>query len=278
MTQTVQNSLTTKPRLGLIGIPLDENSTYMRGSALAPQRIREALYCESTNTWCEAGINIGAGEVFVDAGDVDFTGEADSFEKIESAIDDLLVRGLLPLSLGGDHAITYPIIKAIKKKYPVLHILHFDAHPDLYDELYGNRRSHACPFARIMENEYAQRLVQVGIRTMNGHQRAQAERFGVEVMEMKNWYDDITLKFDAPLYISLDLDVLDPAFAPGISHYEPGGMSTRQVVRILQNVKAPQLVGADIVELNPLRDPTGLTAMVAAKLFKEIAARMITQK
>ena len=113
---------------------------------------------------------------------------------------------------------------------------------------------------------------------MNGHQRTQAERFGVEVMEMKNWNDDNSLKFDAPLYISLDLDVLDPAFAPGISHYEPGGMSTRQVISIIQNVKAPHIIGADIVELNPLRDPTGVTAIVAAKLLKEIIARMITQQ
>ena len=152
MAQTEQNGTTAKPCPGLIGIPLDENSTYMRGSALAPQRIREAFSCESTNTWCEAGLNIGDGKSFIDAGDVDFTTKGDSFEKIEKAIDDLLARGLLPLSLGGDHAITFPIIKAFQKKYPSLHILHFDAHPDLYDELYGNQRSHACPFARIMEN------------------------------------------------------------------------------------------------------------------------------
>jgi arginase family enzyme len=109
---------------------------------------------------------------------------------------------------------------------------------------------------------------------MNGHQREQAETFGVEVIEMRHWRDDITLKIDSPLYISFDMDALDPAFAPGVSHHEPGGFSTRQVINAIQALQA-EIVGADIVELNPSRDPLSYTAMAAAKILKEIAAKML---
>nr|NIV28320.1 agmatinase [Anaerolineae bacterium] len=149
-----------------------------------------------------------------------------------------------------------------------------DAHPDLYDEIEGNRYSHGCPFARIMEESLVTRLVQVGIRTMNPHQRAQAERFGVEVHEMRDWRPGTAFDFGGPVYLSLDLDVLDPAFAPGTSHHEPGGLSTREVLELIQNLRAP-IVGADIVELNPKRDPLGITAMAAAKLLKEVVAGMV---
>src|SRR5690606_28940578 len=112
------------------------------------------------------------------------------------------------------------------------------AHADLYDDFEGNPHSHASPFARIMEHRLAKRLVQVGIRTLNPHQREQAKHFGVEIIEIKDWNDNQTFSFEGPLYISLDMDALDPAFAPGVSHHEPGGFSTRQVLNIIQNLKA----------------------------------------
>jgi arginase family enzyme len=164
-------------------------------------------------------------------------------------------------------------MKAFSKRYTELSILHIDAHPDLYDVFEGDKLSHACPFARILENGLAKRLVQVGIRTMVPHQREQAERFGVEVMDMRAWGKGKKLTFSDPVYISLDIDALDPAFAPGVSHREPGGLSTRQVIDIIQSVKG-SIVGADIVEFNPSRDIPGITDMVCAKLLKEIAARM----
>jgi arginase family enzyme len=125
-----------------------------------------------------------------------------------------------------------------------------------------------------MEDGRVERLVQVGIRTLNAPQRAQAERFGVEMVEMKAWRPDLVVAAEGPVYISLDLDVLDPAFAPGVSHPEPGGPSTRDVIGLLQRLEG-RVVGADLVELNPNRDPTGLTAMVAAKLAKELLALLL---
>ena len=152
--------------------------------------------------------------------------------------------------------------------------MHFDAHPDLYDDFEGNPHSHASPFARIMEAGLAKRLVQVGIRTINGHQREQAKRFGVEVLTMQRWRNVFDLQFDSPLYITFDMDCLDPAFAPGISHREPGGLSTREALSVIQLLHA-NIIGADVVELNPTQDPLNVTEMVAAKVFKEIVAKML---
>jgi agmatinase len=260
----------------LIGIPWDENSSFMRGAAEAPPLIREAFRCESANLWSETGVDFAQTEIF-DAGDVELPPGAGAIEAIERSIASLLDRNLRPISLGGDHAITYPIIRAFARKHRRMSILHFDAHPDIYDEFQGNRYSHACPFARIMEEGLVERLVQVGIRTATRHQREQIERFGVEVIEMKDWRDDPKLAFDTPVYISFDIDGLDPAFAPGVSHREPGGFSTRQALNVIHRLDA-DVAGADIVEFNPRMDPSGVTAMVCAKLLKEIAAKMMSQR
>ncbi len=264
---------TDEPRLALVGFRSDENSSFLRGAAEAPPLIRSALASDSSNAWCENGREL-TGSTFHDAGDFAAPPGATMLATIEAAIGALLDRGLRPISLGGDHAITYPILRAFAKRHPRLSILHVDAHPDLYDEFQGNRLSHACPFARIMEEGLVQRLVQVGLRTINGHQRAQIARFGVEAIEMKQFRDGIDVAFDGPVYVSIDLDGLDPAFAPGVSHREPGGLSTRQTLDVIAGVRAP-VVGADVVEFNPRMDPTGMTAMVCAKLVKELAGKML---
>jgi agmatinase len=257
----------------LLGIPFDENSSFLRGAAKAPAVIRWALYSDSSNLWAENGTDLGRLGTLGDAGDLEFSGRADEFDRIEESVATLLGQGCKPLCLGGDHSIVFPVVKAFRRKYAHLHILQFDAHPDLYEEFQGNRFSHACPFARILEANLAERLMQVGIRTMNAAQREQATRFGVEVVEMKDWHAGLRLAFDVPLYISVDLDVLDPAYAPGVSHHEPGGFTTRELLAMIQSIQA-EIVGADIVELNPDRDPQGVTAMAAAKILKELAARM----
>src|SRR5262249_41150662 len=150
----------------------------------------------------------------------------------------LLAQDLRPLSLGGDHAVSYPILKAFAGKYRDLTVLLFDAHSDLYDSYQGNRYSHACPFARVMEERLVTRLVQVGVRTLNREQREQAERFGLEIIEMKDWRNTRELSLGGPVYISFDLDALDPAYAPGVSHPEPGGFTTREIVNTLLGLKA----------------------------------------
>ena len=169
---------------------------------------------------------------------------------------------------------TYPILRAIGPLHPALTVLHIDAHADLYDEFEGDRYSHACPFARVMEEELVDHLVQVGIRTLTGDQAAQAARFGVEVIDMRAWADGARPSIAGPVYVSIDLDGLDPAFAPGVSHREPGGLSVRDVLTVLAAMNGP-IVGADIVEYNPAQDVAGLTAHVAAKFVKELAGLML---
>lgn len=261
-------------RVTVVGVPLDENSSFLRGSALAPARIRAVLHAGSMNLTTEDGVDLGARTDWRDRGDFDVgTGEA-AFVAIERQMASLLATGTRILTLGGDHSITYPIIRAFAAVHPGLTILHIDAHPDLYDELDGSRRSHACPFARIMERGLAARLVQVGIRTMNPHQRQQAERFGVEVIAMRDFRPGLSLDLRGPIYVSLDLDALDPAFAPGVSHHEPGGLSVRDVLQLLADIEEP-IVGADIVEYNPVRDHADMTAMLAAKLYKELVGYLL---
>jgi agmatinase len=216
---------------------------------------------------------LGAPGAYADAGDLALT-DGDAFATITTSIDALLKKNARPLSLGGDHSITYPVMQAFARHHRDLTLVQFDAHPDLYDEFEGSRVSHACPFARIMENGLARRLIQVGIRTINGHQRQQAEKFGVEVIEMSALPAHAHLEIRGPVYISFDMDVLDPAFAPGVSHREPGGMSVREALAHLRALEGT-IVGADVVEYNPVQDISGLTATVAAKLVKEILGMMI---
>ena len=258
----------------LLGVPFDANSSYLRGAADAPPKIREALRRGASNFWTETGIDLGIAGTYKDAGDLAFS-DQDVFAVIERRVGSLLDQGQQPVALGGDHSITFPIVKAVAARHRELTIFHFDAHPDLYEEFEGNRLSHACPFARIMEAGLAKRLVQIGIRTMNGHQRAQAERFGVDVIEMRARRAFNRWQATGPVYISCDLDVLDPAFAPGVSHRKPGGMTARDVIAHVQAIEG-EIVGADIVEYNPVQDIAGLTASVAAKILKEILGKMVS--
>jgi agmatinase len=267
-------------RVIIVGVPWDEQSSFLRGAAEGPKAVRAALASDSSNLSTESGLDLSDPGVLHDAGDISVPlGEpAAAVAAIETGAGRFLRDGTPVIALGGDHAVSWPLVRAHAARYHGLNLLHFDAHPDLYDQFEHNRYSHACPFARIMEEGLATRLVQVGIRTLNDAQRRQVERFGVTQIDMRAWDDPdrvaSRLSFDGPVYISLDLDVLDPAFAPGVSHHEPGGLSVRDVIRIVQRFRGT-LVGADIVELNPARDREGVTAMVAAKLVKELAARML---
>jgi agmatinase len=255
--------------IAVLGIPFDEHSSFMRGAAEAPPLIWEAFRSPSANTFAESGMDVGAHPRLRYLGNIAFA----NYLGISEPAARVLERGARALSFGGDHSVTYPIMRAYAARYPDVHILQIDAHSDLYEVFDDNPYSHACPFARIMEEKLARGLTQVGVRTLTAHQREQARRFGVVVHEIMNGPPP-PLSFDGPLYISLDLDALDPAFAPGVSHHEPGGFTVREVLHILRAIEAP-VVGADIVEYNPRRDVGGTTAMVAAKLFREIAALML---
>ncbi len=264
------------PRVALLGVRYDGSSSYLRGAADAPPLIRTALWSEAGNPWTELGIDLSTAALDDEGDLLPAAGEAAAItrEQIEAAVLRIVQSNRRPLVLGGDHSITYPVLRGMRSRYPRLAVLHLDAHGDLYHEFQGDRYSHACPFARIMEEGLAQRLVQVGIRTVTAHQREQARRFGVESIEMKDWRDGRTLEFDVPVYLSFDLDAIEPGMAPGVSHREPGGFTVRQALAIIHSFRG-SLVGADFVEFNPAADPTGVTAAVSAKIVKELAGRLL---
>lgn len=264
--------MTPPPRL--IGIPYDASSSFLRGSAAAPPLIRAAMHSPAGNKFTENGAELSQ---LSDAGDLRISGNAAAARaEIEAGIDRVIEDGFRPIALGGDHSITYPIMRAISKKHQGITILHIDAHGDLYDEFEGDRFSHACPFARILEERLVSRLVQVGVRTLTPHQRDQIKKFNVDCIEMQHFAGGARPSVSGPVYLSIDIDGLDPAFAPGVSHREPGGLSVRDVITMIHGVGGP-IVGADIVELNPSQDLGGVTASVAAKITREIAGVMLLQ-
>ncbi|KAL9234379.1 hypothetical protein vseg_009259 [Gypsophila vaccaria] len=279
-----------KASASLLGVPLGHNSSFLQGPAFAPPRIREAIWCGSTNSTTEEGKELNDPRVLTDVGDVPVQEIRDcgvDDERLMNIISEsvklvMAEEPLRPLVLGGDHSISYPVVRAVSEKLggPV-DILHLDAHPDIYHAFEGNKFSHASSFARIMEGGYARRLLQVGIRSINSEGREQGKKFGVEQYEMRTFSRDRDFLENLKLgegvkgvYISIDVDSLDPAFAPGVSHIEPGGLSFRDVMNILQNLQG-DIVAADVVEFNPQRDTVdGMTAMVAAKLVRELTAKM----
>ena len=165
-------------KINIQGINWDEKSSFQRGPAKAPALIRKALYSDSMNLCTELGTTI-ENDLITDNGDFNI----EDYFDIATITQKNIENGEKLLTLGGDHSITFPIIKAFHDHYPKLDILHIDAHADLYHDYEGDPYSHACPFARIMENGYAVKLVQVGIRTLNPHQASQAKKFDVDIHE-----------------------------------------------------------------------------------------------
>ena len=260
--------------ISIIGIPTDKNSSFLKGASNAPPLIMREFHSDSSNLFTESGINLKEKRLFNYNGCLELDGKKNEFDHIKGAIHKELKNNRYCISLGGDHSITFPIISAYHNFYKKLNILHFDAHPDLYQNFENNPYSHASPFARIMENNLAESLIQIGIRTMNSHQKLQAEKYNVEVVTMSKFSSNIKINFDGPIYISIDIDALDPAYAPGVSHPEPGGLSTRDILHIICSLKG-KVVGGDIVEYNPNRDIHNLTAVTASKLLKELMGKIL---
>ena len=262
-------------QISLVGVPFDAKSSFLTGPVEGPSAIRKELFSGASNLFTETGIDLDSVNGFKELIDLRIDNSDDGYLEIEKEVAKELSDNAIPIFLGGDHSITYPLVKAVAKSIKPTTIVHFDAHPDLYHEFEDDRFSHACPFARIMEDSLTDRLIQIGIRTANDHQRQQAEKFGVELYQLPKMPANLGLSSDDTVYISLDLDVFDPAFVPGISHHEPGGLSVRDVIGIIHSINAP-IIGADVVELNPRRDLNGMTAAVAAKMVKEIAGKLVT--
>jgi agmatinase len=192
----------------------------------------------------------------------------------QTTIESLLMDDKIPFISGGDHAITIPIVEAMRILDEPVHVIQTDAHPDLYAEYHGVPHSHASVAARILEMEHVASLTQLGIRTLNEEQSSQLVRFHDRLRIL--FARDLTgplpplrhIPDDALVYLNVDMDGFDPAFAPGVSHPVPGGLTSRQVLTLIQNGHW-KLVGMDVVELNPSADVNNLTTILAARLLHE---------
>jgi arginase len=263
--------------ISLLGVPSDANSSYLSGCAAGPDAIRRALRSTSGNSATEASVAVTP--LLDDGGDVELANVAGSTvdaDSITRAVRELLGDHRRLISLGGDHSITYPVLRAFRERHDDLTVVHIDAHPDLYDDLDGNPLSHASPFARALEAGCMEHLVQLGIRTATVHQLEQADRWNVTMVSPRELARFDLSAISGPVYLTIDLDGLDPSCAPGVSHHEPGGLTVREVLDVIDALPSP-LVGADVVELNPSRDLVDMTATVAAKLVKEVAGAMLAQ-
>jgi len=261
------------PPIQLLGIPTDINSSFIRGPHKAPQSLRQVMVSGMSNLCAENGTSLSDESLFIDRGDVAIDETEFDFERIVTASEEAFSQAPA-VFIGGDHFVTWPILTGMKKtiKNPV-NLIHIDAHPDIYPDFENNPRSHASPMARIMENSLVQSLTQIGIRTVNDIQQQQIDRYQVMTYPANGPLPTAQQLPCGDCYLSIDVDGLDPAFAPGVSHHEPGGLSVRDVIQLIWAVPG-KVIGADIVEYNPDNDINHMTAAVVLKLLKELVAKI----
>ena len=263
------------PNLYIIGIPWDGSSSYRRGCARGPEAIREATSEELYNSFNETLVNLAEYWRYKDLGDI----KAKSFGELVGNVDKIVKKyynGELFLFLGGDHSITYVTFKNLREvSQEEFGLIYFDAHPDLYPEYKGDKYSHACTVRRLVEEGLVkgENVVQIGIRAPTKEQIEFAKEYGIKVISASEVY--YSTKVEVPFekaYLSFDVDVLDPAFAPGVGNPEPGGLTMRELVEVIKSLSV-DVVGFDIVELNPEYDYKGISAFAAAKIIREVLGK-----
>ena len=257
----------------LAGLPDDSRSSIRRGAAAGPEAVRRCYHGSCYNATTESGANLA--RQILDLGD---WASGNSWEETRRLYRDsaqaLFHKGAIPFFIGGDHAVTVPLVEALSVLDRPVHVIQIDAHPDLYPDYQGDPFSHACTGLRILEMEQVATLTQMGVRTMNAVQASQGERFGkrLRILEARELSGPLPYPSEiprrAPVYVTLDVDALDPAFAPGVSHPVPGGLTSRQLLDWVQGFPW-HLVGMDVVEVNPGLDINGQTAVLAGRLLHE---------
>ncbi len=272
-------------RLVFVGLPEASQSSLHHGSAGGPQRIRLAYDGRCYNSTTESGVDLAD-----TVADLDDLPSKSSWELTARSYQEfaawLFQIRKIPFFAGGDHAVTVPVIAALTEIGEPVHIIQIDAHPDLYLKYEGSRSSHACTSTRALEMNHVASVTQFGIRTMNASQMPQLERYRerMHIFHARDLIGELPqpshIPAGAPVYLTVDLDGFDPAFAPGVSHPVPGGLTPRQVLNFIQN--APwKLVGMDVVEVNPYLDINDQAAILAARLLHEgmgLAAKQLMPK
>ena len=273
-----------KKPIVVVGIPWDVTSSYRRGAAAAPDAIRKATDAKLYNRYTEQGVDLAAQIKVCDHGNAKKAGNAMDLKKgIASAIRVHNHGKAALLFLGGDHFVTFPAFESVAElQGRPLSLLYFDAHPDLYEIYEGNLNSHATVVSRILDNRSASngKVCYVGLRASTKEQESRIVKLGLtkytshDVFAKGSQEISDSLKSmvkDTLVYLSIDLDCLDPAYAPGVGNPQPGGLSSRQLFDIIQNLDDLEIVAADIVEYSPRCDTNArTTAFTSAVLIKEI--------
>ncbi|NMA83039.1 MAG: agmatinase [Epulopiscium sp.] len=256
----------------LVGAPFDGTTSYRPGARFAPDQIRIDSYgLETYSPYMKKDLEdfpIG------DMGNISlpYGNTIKALEQIKATITTLLQDNKIPLLLGGEHLVTLPAIEVLINKYPDLHILHFDAHTDLRDHYLGERLSHATVIRRVHDLLGDGRIFQFGIRsgTREEFEWAKTHTYlqPFDLTTLKSVIDKLVQK---PVYLTIDLDILDPSIFSGTGTPEPGGITMNELLNALISLRPLSLVGADIVELSPHYDTSGVSTAVACKVTREVA-------
>jgi len=268
-----------------VGVPFDLGTSNRSGARFGPRGIRnESAMIRPYNMWTR--ISPFDSLQIADIGDVAINtfNLLKSIDIIEQAYDQIAAHGAAPFTLGGDHTIVLPILRALAKKHGPVGVVHIDAHADVNDVMFGEKIAHGTPFRRLVEEKLVEpsRVVQIGLRT-TGYAAADFDwprQQGFRVVQAEDcWHKSLTplmeevreqLGDEGPVYISFDIDGLDPAYAPGTGTLEPGGLTSAQAFEIVRGCRGLNVIGGDMVEVSPVYDHGGITATLAANLLYEM--------
>ncbi len=272
--------IAAKPKLEearavIYGMPMDWTASFRPGSRFGPRRIREvSLVLEEYSPHLRREL---AEVPFYDAGDIPlpFGNPERSLEEIGRFVAEVLKRNKMPIGLGGEHLVTWPAVREVYKHYPDLAVIHMDAHADLRTEYEGETLSHATPLRKIAELIGPENVIQLGIRSGTREEFEYAASSGIRFHPfevLKPLMEELPALADRSVYVTVDIDVLDPAFAPGTGTPEPAGITSRELMESIHAIarSGVRVVGADLVEVAPAYDPTDQTAVVAAKMVREM--------
>lgn len=270
--------------VGFVGVPLDIGTSNRGGARFGPRQIRAESCLIRPYNMATRAAPFDSLQV-ADLGDVAINtfNLQESVNIIEAAYDVLLAYDCIPLTLGGDHTITLPILRAMRKKHGAVGVVHVDAHADINDAMFGEAIAHGTPFRRAIEEGLIEprRMVQIGLRA-TGYA---AEDFdwprqqGVRVVQAEEcWYHSLAPLMTevreqlgtGPVYLTFDIDGIDPAYAPGTGTPEIGGLTVPQALEIIRGCRGLDLIGGDLVEVSPPYDPMGNTSLLGANLLYEM--------
>ncbi|PFR91528.1 agmatinase [Priestia megaterium] len=267
----------------LYGMPMDWTVSYRPGSRFGPTRIREvSIGLEEYSPYLDRELE----EVkYFDAGDIPlpFGNPQRSLNMIEEYIDQLLAADKFPLGMGGEHLVSWPVMKAMYKKYPDLAIIHMDAHTDLREEYEGEPLSHSTPIRKVAELIGPENVYSFGIRSGMKEEFQWAKENGMHISKfevLKPLKEILPTLAGRPVYVTIDIDVLDPAHAPGTGTVDAGGITSKELLASIHAIAKSDLriVGGDLVEVAPIYDPSEQTANTASKLIREMILGWVQKK